>query len=150
MRELFNAYCFHTVSAIGSQRRQTLIVVKHLFSNNVIPIVMGAHPDDYARALPPKSYIHVDSFQSPRDLAVYLHQLDRNDVLYNEYFRWKASWTAFGVPYWCRVCGLLHAADVQNYVHWYPEYTRYWDGENGAICSSNWKDMNGFKWLSWS
>lgn len=48
---------------------------------------MGAHPDDYARAAPYKSYIHVDDFSSPKDLADYLHLLDQNDDLYNEYFR---------------------------------------------------------------
>ncbi|GFO50580.1 glycoprotein 3-alpha-l-fucosyltransferase a [Plakobranchus ocellatus] len=55
--------------------------------HNVIPIVMGAAPEDYARAAPPHSFIHVDDFESPKHLAEYLNTLDKNDALYNEYFR---------------------------------------------------------------
>lgn len=58
------------------------------YSHTILPIVMGAHPDDYARQAPLKSYIHVDDFESPKELANYLHILDQNDDLYNEYFRW--------------------------------------------------------------
>ena len=59
------------------------------FSHDVIPIVMGARPEDYAIAAPTKSYIHVDDFDSPKELADYLHKLDQDDQLYNEYFKWK-------------------------------------------------------------
>ena len=48
---------------------------------------MGAAPEDYARAAPPHSFIHVDDFESAKDLAEYLHVLDKNDALYNEYFQ---------------------------------------------------------------
>ena len=61
------------------------------FSHDVIPIVMGARPEDYADAAPHKSYIHVDDFDSPKELADYLHQLDQDDQLYNEYFKWKVG-----------------------------------------------------------
>lgn len=39
-------------------------------SHDVLPIVMGAHPDDYKRAAPPHSYIHVEDFPSPKVLIV--------------------------------------------------------------------------------
>ncbi|CAG5121936.1 unnamed protein product, partial [Candidula unifasciata] len=55
--------------------------------HDVIPIVMGAAPEDYERAAPPHSFIHVDDFESPKDLADYLHKLDKNDDLYNKYFQ---------------------------------------------------------------
>ena len=50
---------------------------------------MGARPEDYADAAPYKSYIHVDDFDSPKELAEFLHKLDEDDQLYNEYFKWK-------------------------------------------------------------
>ena len=59
--------------------------------NDVIPIVMGAAPEDYRRAAPPNSFIHVDDFQSVEQLAEYLHRLDKDDKLYNQYFAWKGS-----------------------------------------------------------
>ena len=49
---------------------------------------MGARPEDYAKVAPYHSYIHVDEFESPRHLAEYLHKLDKNDELYNSYFRY--------------------------------------------------------------
>ena len=60
-----------------------------LFRHDVIPIVMGARPEDYAVSAPYKSYIHVDDFDGPKELADYLHKLDQDDQLYNEYFKWK-------------------------------------------------------------
>ncbi len=52
---------------------------------------MGARPEDYARSAPEHSYIHVDDFEGPKELAEYLHKLDQDDRLYNEYFAWKVS-----------------------------------------------------------
>ena len=62
--------------------------------SGVVPIVMGARPEDYVAYAPPHSFIHVDDFRSPAHLAEYLHWLDKNDTAYNEYFRWKDTWTA--------------------------------------------------------
>ncbi len=52
---------------------------------------MGAHPSDYKRAAPENSYIHVDQFENPKHLADYLHKLDQDEMLYNQYFKWKVS-----------------------------------------------------------
>jgi hypothetical protein len=113
---------------------------------------MGAHPDDYAATLPPRSYISVDDFDSPRDLAEYLRLLDTHDALYNEYFRWKSEWRVFlhdAASYWCRVCGLLHVADEQRYVHWYTDYSEWWDGDGHSMCASRWMTFRGTYWRTW-
>ena len=72
-----------------------------IFSNDVIPIVMGAHPNDYKNMAPPKSYIHVDRFKSPLELANYLLFLDKHNDLYNSYFHWQGTGefinTKFGI-----------------------------------------------------
>lgn len=59
--------------------------------HDVVPIAMGARPEDYARSSPDNSFIHVDDFAGPKQLAEYLHKLDQDDDLYNEYFKWKVS-----------------------------------------------------------
>jgi len=64
----------------------------HLWNNffirhNVLPIVMGARPDEYARLATEKSFIHVDQFSGPAELAKFLNELDKNDRKYNEYFQ---------------------------------------------------------------
>ena len=61
---------------------------KHIyFSHNILPIVMGARPEDYEKVAPNNSYIHVDEFKGPKELAEYLHLLDNDDDLYNQYFQ---------------------------------------------------------------
>ena len=47
---------------------------------------MGARYEDYLRAAPEKSFLHVDQFKGPQELAAYLHQLDKDDSKYSEYF----------------------------------------------------------------
>lgn len=76
--------------------------------NVIIPIVMGARKEDYERVAPHHSYIHVEDFASPKELADYLHLLDRNDTLYNEYFLWKGTGELVNTYFWCRVCAMLH------------------------------------------
>ena len=43
--------------------------------------------EDYEVAAPHKSFLHVDQFSGPRQLAKFLHKLDRDEDLYNEYFK---------------------------------------------------------------
>uniref|UniRef100_T1KSS6 Fucosyltransferase n=1 Tax=Tetranychus urticae TaxID=32264 RepID=T1KSS6_TETUR len=47
-------------------------ITEKFYSNglkhNVVPITMGAHPEDYKRSAPANSYIHVDDFFSPRHM----------------------------------------------------------------------------------
>lgn len=69
---------------------------------------MGAHPDDYRRVAPDHSFIHVDQFESPRELARFLHKLDADDDLYNAYFRWKGTGEFINTYFFCRLCALLH------------------------------------------
>ena len=48
---------------------------------------MGARLEDYEKAAPYKSFLHVDQFSGPEQLAKFLHKLDQDDNLYIEYFK---------------------------------------------------------------
>lgn len=106
--------------------------------NDVIPIVMGAAPEDYARAAPPKSYIHVDEFESPKELADYLHKLDKDDDLYNEYFRWKGTGGIGNTFFWCRICSMLHEAESQP-PKVYTDLEKWWRGTGVCISQRSWR-----------
>ncbi|XP_050408377.1 glycoprotein 3-alpha-L-fucosyltransferase A [Patella vulgata] len=108
--------------------------------HDVIPIVMGASPDDYKRAAPVHSYIHVDDFESPKDLAEYLHKLDKNDDLYNEYFRWKGTGSFINTFFWCRVCALLH--DNQRKTSWFNDVEKWWRGPDVCIGQETWREFD--------
>ncbi|KAK7480899.1 hypothetical protein BaRGS_00027900, partial [Batillaria attramentaria] len=108
--------------------------------NDVIPVVMGAAPEDYARAAPPHSFIHVDEFQSPEHLANYLHQLDRDDQLYNGYFAWKGLWTMLDTRFWCRMCALAHDVERRG-PSWYADFLQWWNGPGVCIPGgAKWED----------
>ncbi|CAC5391957.1 E2.4.1.214 [Mytilus coruscus] len=109
-------------------------------SHDVVPIVMGAHPNDYKRAAPPHSFIHIEDFDSPKDLAEYLHKLDKNDDLYNEYFQWKGTAGTVNTFYWCRICSMLHSAPDHKPIS-YRDINRWWRGEGVCIGQSKWKDQ---------
>ena len=48
---------------------------------------MGASQEEYTKLAPQHSFIHVDQFKGPRELAEYLLELDGDDEKYNEYFQ---------------------------------------------------------------
>ncbi|XP_042214633.1 LOW QUALITY PROTEIN: glycoprotein 3-alpha-L-fucosyltransferase A-like [Homarus americanus] len=110
-------------------------------SHHILPIVMGAHPDDYARQAPEKSYIHIDDFETPRELASYLHLLDQNDDLYNEYFRWKGTGEFINTYFMCRLCGMLHDEGHQQH---YEDINVWWRG-TGTCINGSWRKYDKFK-----
>uniref|UniRef100_A0A2K6ATB2 Fucosyltransferase n=1 Tax=Macaca nemestrina TaxID=9545 RepID=A0A2K6ATB2_MACNE len=56
-----------------------------------VPVVLGPSRSNYERFLPPDAFIYVDDFQSPKDLARYLQELDKDHVRYLSYFRWQET-----------------------------------------------------------
>ncbi|XP_076332811.1 4-galactosyl-N-acetylglucosaminide 3-alpha-L-fucosyltransferase FUT6-like [Tachypleus tridentatus] len=86
------------------------------FHKESVPVVMGGDKEDYKQLCPPGSYIHVEDFDSPQELANYIIFLDGNDTAYNKYFEWKKNYKVlnehgyFGSPslHICRICEALN------------------------------------------
>ncbi|KAL0275930.1 UNVERIFIED_CONTAM: hypothetical protein PYX00_003641 [Menopon gallinae] len=104
---------------------------------DILPIVMGAHPEDYARSAPEHSYIHVDDFASPKELAAYLHKLDRDDDLYNSYFRWKGTGEFINTYFFCRLCAMLHDEYPAKS---YRDINDWWRGP-GVCTQHSWSEV---------
>ncbi|CAG9813908.1 unnamed protein product [Phaedon cochleariae] len=104
---------------------------------NVLPIVMGGRPEDYQRSAPEGSYIHVDEFAGPEELAAYLHRLDKDDALYNSYFRWKGTGEFVNTYFWCRLCALLHAPAPPT-PRRYDDVNDWWRGP-GVCTPKSWR-----------
>lgn len=105
---------------------------------NVLPIVMGSRPEDYERSAPERSYIHVDEFNSPKELAAYLHRLDKDDDLYNSYFRWKGTGEFINTYFWCRLCAMLHAPLTPRH---YEDVNEWWRGP-GVCTTRSWRNTD--------
>ncbi|XP_021956410.2 glycoprotein 3-alpha-L-fucosyltransferase A isoform X1 [Folsomia candida] len=81
-------------------------------SNDIVPIVMGGHPDDYLALAPHKSYIHVEDFDSPKELGEYLHFLIEHPDDYNKYFEWKGTGEFISAAFFCQICAMVHYSDI--------------------------------------
>lgn len=112
----------------------------------IVPIVMGAPRQDYEQAAPPASFIHVQDFASPRELADYLHSLDKDDALYYSYFHWKTIGRFIDTKFMCRVCAMLHETHRSGKVKWYSDLKSWWwrhqKDHNGTVCISDGRNSN--------
>jgi glycoprotein 3-alpha-L-fucosyltransferase len=100
---------------------------------------MGAPRADYEKHAPEHSFIHVDDFATPKELADYLHLLNSNDTLYNEYFEWKETGQFINTYFFCRLCSMLHEAPYSP-PRYYDDFNEWWRGGTNCIKGS-WRDL---------
>ncbi|XP_013186239.2 glycoprotein 3-alpha-L-fucosyltransferase A [Amyelois transitella] len=108
--------------------------------HNVLPIVMGARASEYAAAAPHNSYVHVDEFTGPEELAAYLRRLDEDDTLYNSYFKWKGTGEFINTYFFCRVCAMVHANDQRKRSAHYNDVQSWW--RDGACTRGDWRTQD--------
>ena len=80
----------------------------HCNETQSYPILGNAN---YTQIAPPKSYINVKDFKSPKHLAHYLNYLIENHTAYEEYFLWKEYFQVHGntIPKaMCQLCESLN------------------------------------------
>lgn len=113
---------------------------KNALSYNILPIVMGARPQDYKQNAPLHSYIHVEDFKSAMNLAQYLNELDEDDSMYNMYFAWKGTGELIDTKLWCRICAMLHDDNAISNGAWYSDINEWIHQPN--ICTDGfWHDV---------
>ncbi|XP_077086303.1 4-galactosyl-N-acetylglucosaminide 3-alpha-L-fucosyltransferase 9 [Siphateles boraxobius] len=86
-------------------------------SLGTVPVVLGPPRKNYEELIPGSAFIHVDDFNSPKELAEHLKLLDQNDDLYRQYFTWREHFVSsagvFGLEHACRACD--HIRRNKNY-----------------------------------
>uniref|UniRef100_A0A8D0GB03 Fucosyltransferase n=1 Tax=Sphenodon punctatus TaxID=8508 RepID=A0A8D0GB03_SPHPU len=91
---------------------------RNAFKSSAVPVVLGPERSNYEFFIPPDSFIHVDDFTSPRQLAVYLKYLDKNKTKYKRYFTWRKKYDinlpSFWDEHYCRVCEVVRTAGEQH------------------------------------
>ena len=88
--KLFASYKFYL--AIPNSECHDYITEKFWLTSlkyGAVPVVVGAHMEDYDRVAPPNSFVHVGEFQTLTDLANYLRRVDKDDNLYKKYHDWR-------------------------------------------------------------
>ncbi|XP_013392452.1 glycoprotein 3-alpha-L-fucosyltransferase A-like isoform X2 [Lingula anatina] len=85
---------------------------------------------DYTRAgIRPEWHINTDDFNSPKELAEYLHMLDKNPEKYVKYLEWKNEYRQLPDRAFCHLCERLHFQKE-------PPKSYSWDELNAFF----WKD----------
>lgn len=114
----------------------------NILQTDMIPVVMGAA--DYKSIAPPHSYIDALQFKGPQELADYLKQIDRDDRLYAEYFRWKDKFVVeSGVNQmaryaFCDLCAKLnHPNEPEKY---YKSLESFWGRQ--SQCFGSWDEFS--------
>ena len=84
--------------------------------DELIPVVMGASLAQYKQLAPPGSFIHVDQFKSPKELAKYLRYLGSHPNEFNRYHEWRRHWTSrlLAIEDPCTLCALAHNSTLKN------------------------------------
>ncbi|KAK9883179.1 hypothetical protein WA026_001375 [Henosepilachna vigintioctopunctata] len=101
------------------------------YHKNSIPIIMGYDKKTYEKLLPPRSFLHVDDFASPKDLADFIISLNKTDE-YKSYFRWKTSYEILNEHgyfktrsyHFCRICEALNFNEKK--VKQYNDIETFW------------------------
>ncbi|XP_053149190.1 3-galactosyl-N-acetylglucosaminide 4-alpha-L-fucosyltransferase FUT3-like [Hemicordylus capensis] len=90
---------------------------KNSLLSGAVPVVCGPPRKNYERFLPSDAFIHIEDFQTAKDLANFLKELDRNATRYQSYFQWR-TWLkpsgqrSFSLHY-CKACRALQTTSIQ-------------------------------------
>ncbi|XP_041819581.1 4-galactosyl-N-acetylglucosaminide 3-alpha-L-fucosyltransferase 9-like [Chelmon rostratus] len=80
-------------------------------SLGTVPVVLGPSRQNYENYVPGDSFIHVNDFSTPKELAERLIYLDQNNSEYMRYLDWKSRFkvkmSPFGREHACKTCGYL-------------------------------------------
>lgn len=100
-----------------------------------VPIVLGPSRENYQDQIPGDSFIHVDDFGSPQELAEKLKYLDQHSEEYMDYFKWRKKYKAktswFGKEHACKTCSYIQ---THRGVEFFHNLTRwYWGSKNGNL-----------------
>ena len=106
---------------------------------------MGAHPLDYARISPPNSFIHVDWFANPRELAEYLLAIDKDNARYNTFHMWRNSWKPLWPNFHCLLCFVVQFIKIEgihthipNIERWLRNYDLFEETPDLCIGNNSW------------
>ncbi|KAM4019937.1 3-galactosyl-N-acetylglucosaminide 4-alpha-L-fucosyltransferase FUT3-like isoform 1-T3 [Anomaloglossus baeobatrachus] len=91
------------------------------FGSWTVPIVLGTSRKNYERFVPGDAFIHVDDFASPKELASYLLELDKDDEKFRKYFNWRYEYHVLGGKgpsyAYCRICEIIRENPVYQVIH---------------------------------
>lgn len=115
------------------------------YSKNAIPIIMGAPATSLAKLLPPGSYINVEGFASPKDLATYIQYMSTSRDEFKSFFTWKKEFKILQEHgyfksdsyHYCRICEALNYNSREKKV--YEDLHKFWSRDQ---CHPSWDSID--------
>ncbi|KAM9323924.1 3-galactosyl-N-acetylglucosaminide 4-alpha-L-fucosyltransferase FUT3-like [Gastrophryne carolinensis] len=99
---------------------------RNAFGSWAVPVVLGTTRANYERFVPGDSFIHVDDFRNPKELADYLYELDKDDEKYLKYFTWRSRYIVKVFRWnfsYCKACAVIKQSPkyqtIQNLSGWF-------------------------------
>jgi len=93
-----------------------------------VPVVMGPNKTWYQENLPPSSFIHVNDFDQPEDLAKYLKFLHGHDNEYLQYLGWRKNYKKHCKKTKCQLCQkVLNWNYIPGEVESINDFASFWD-----------------------
>ena len=111
-------------------------------NNELVPIVFGGA--DYDLELPPHSFINVQNFDSPKELASFLRNMSADR--YYSYFKWKSDYYARNSHIQCKLCEFLHNSGYARGERIRPPYTSNYTAWMYDSCDNSLIDRMKSKW----
>jgi len=125
-------------------------------THRLVPIVMGAPENNYERLAPKQSFIHVNKYKTPEDLAKYLNYLMNNPEKYLEYLQWREYTEIESIrsKRWknllCPLCQMAYETSSTrlNFSSWYNTKTEC--HRDDVKMFTQCKQANLRVWMSWT
>ncbi|XP_005988090.3 4-galactosyl-N-acetylglucosaminide 3-alpha-L-fucosyltransferase FUT5-like [Latimeria chalumnae] len=100
---------------------------RNSFTSGTVPVVIGPPRENYEKFVPSNSFIHINDFKSPEELAKHLKFLDQNEEEYKKYFNWReymeVQFNEWPRKHYCKACEFLRQnkfyRTVRNLRNWY-------------------------------
>lgn len=94
-----------------------------------IPVALGANISEYNKYSPPNSFLHIDNFTSPAQLAQFMKGLAADDRKFNSYHSWRERYH-FKEPekekFECWLCRMAHEQPAGKH----KSYSQHWSRKN--------------------
>ncbi|XP_049869326.1 alpha-(1,3)-fucosyltransferase 7-like [Pectinophora gossypiella] len=149
--EVLNRYIFY-LALENSKCRQYLTekVFNNAYHKGAIPIIMGAPLEDCQKLLPPNSFLHVDNYNSPEELALHMLEIAGNYENLLKYHKWRKHFSVVGEHgffktksyHLCRICEALNYNDNKEKVYRQDDLELYFDKK--VLCDSKYAREDPF------
>lgn len=117
------AKCLFYLSFENSQAKDYITEKfwRNAFQAGAIPVALGPSRATYEALAPPGSFIHVEDFKSPPDLAAYLKHVAANKQAKEKYFQWHSTHRIKTYTDWrerlCQICVMYPSLKARRVYH---------------------------------